>query len=481
VNCLVVERHAGTAIHPRAAHFNQRTIEVYRSVGLEDAIVEAAAKEFVQDGAIVSVESLAGKELEWFFRNINEGVEDLSPCRQLFITQKGLEPILLAHARGLGARVEYSCACEALEQDGEGVTATLAGGRQVRAHYVVAADGSRSPARERLGIDLRGRGVFSKSVTIYFRADASPLFNGRNLSVIYIFNPQVYGFLRFEFDGQSGFLAASKALDSDGELTSDLSGLTEEQCAELVRISLGVPDLPVEIENVQPWNASADSAERYQESRVFLAGDSAHQMPPNGGFGGNTGIADAHNLAWKLAHVLRGDADPSLLDTYDAERGPVGAFTAEQAYTRYVVRLAPELKSDDLTPFVPDPPIALGHRYRSSAILDDGADELGGFVNPRELSGEPGFRAPHVDLGGGRSTVDLFGPGFAVLSRSEAWCDTSAVEAHRVDAPVADRYGIGEEGAVLVRPDGFVAWRAPGAVPEPGSVLRGALRHVLGR
>jgi 2-polyprenyl-6-methoxyphenol hydroxylase-like FAD-dependent oxidoreductase len=260
VDCLAVERHAGTAIHPRAAHFNQRTIEIYRSFGLEDEIVEAAAREFVQDGAIMSVESLGGRELEWFFRNINEGVEDLSPSRQLFITQKGLEPILLAHAQELGARVEYSCECTALEQDDEGVTATLADGRSVRARYVVAADGSRSPVRERLGITLRGRGIFSKSVTIYFRADARPLFRGRNLSVIYVFNPEVYGFLRFEIDGQAGFLAASKALDENGQLTSDLSGLSEERCRELVRASLGVPDLPVEIENVQPWNASADSA-----------------------------------------------------------------------------------------------------------------------------------------------------------------------------------------------------------------------------
>jgi 2-polyprenyl-6-methoxyphenol hydroxylase-like FAD-dependent oxidoreductase len=471
VPSLVAERHAGTAIHPRAAHFNQRTIEIYRSFGLEDAIVEAAAREFVQDGAIMSVESLAGRELEWFFRNVNEGVEDLSPSRQLFITQRGLEPILLERARELGARVEYSCAAVTLEQDEDGVTVELDDGRTVRAQYVVAADGSRSPIRERLGIPLRGRGVFSKSLTIYFRADARPLFRGRNLSVVYVFSPQVQGFLRFEIDGQAGFLAASKALDGAGQPTSDLSGMSEEQCAELVRAALGVPDVPVEIENVQPWNASADSAERYQEGRIFLAGDSAHQMPPNGGFGGNTGVADAHNLAWKLAFVLRGDAGPGLLDSYDAERRPVGAFTAEQAYTRYVVRLAPELRSEDLTPFVEDPPITLGQRYRSSAVVEEDGDKAT-REHPREGSGRPGFRAPHIELGD-RSTLDLFGRDFVVLSASDAWPD-----AQRVDASVAERYGIGSHGASLVRPDGYVAWRAQELAPDHA---RDAVARVVSR
>ena len=141
-------------------------------------------------------------------------------------------------------------------------------------------------------------------------------------------------------------------------------------------------------------------------------------MPPNGGFGGNTGVADAHNLAWKLAFVLRGDAAPQLLDTYDAERRPVGAFTAEQAYTRYVVRLAPELKSDDMTPYVDDPPVTLGQRYGSSAIVDEDGDDAR-FEHPREGTGRPGFRAPHRDLGG-RSTLDLFGRGFVLVSPSHA-------------------------------------------------------------
>ena len=107
VESLVVERHPGTAIHPRAALFNQRTIELYRGVGLEDEIVTASELEFVQNGAIVSVESLGGQELEYYFRNINEGIEDLSPSARLFVTQIGLEPLLHRRAEELGARVEW--------------------------------------------------------------------------------------------------------------------------------------------------------------------------------------------------------------------------------------------------------------------------------------------------------------------------------------------------------------------------------------
>jgi hypothetical protein len=205
-------------------------------------------------------------------------------------------------------------------------------------------------------------------------------------------------------------------------------------------------------------------------------------MPPTGGFGGNTGVADAHNLAWKLAFVLDGAADPRLLDTYDAERRPVGELTTEQAYTRYVLRLDPELGKDDIQPFVPDPPIELGHRYRSSAVIAEDDDGTLG-EDPHEPSGRPGTRAPHVALEGG-STLDLFGRGFVVLSAGDAWCraaEAAALEAHRIEAPrFAEAYGTGTEGAVLVRPDGFIAWRAR-RVPENGErELSAALQQILG-
>src|SRR5262249_7561057 len=191
-------RHPGTAIHPRAAMFNQRTIEIYRSMGLEDEIVEASGLEFEQDGAIVSVESLAGKELEYYFQNVNDGYGPLSPSPRLFITQIGLEPILRRHADALGARLEYSTELVSLDQDDDGVTAVVRSRdsgdeRTVRADYVIAADGSKSPVRERLGIPLRGHPSFSNSISIYFRADVKPLLGDRNLSVIYVFAATLKG------------------------------------------------------------------------------------------------------------------------------------------------------------------------------------------------------------------------------------------------------------------------------------------------
>src|SRR6185312_1343847 len=123
---------------------------------------------------------------------------------------------------------------------------------------------------------------------------------------------------------------------------------------ELVRKALGRTDIAVEVENVQRWSAAAAWAARFQDRRVFLAGDAAHVMPPTGGFGGNTGVADAHNLAWKLAMVLDGRADPALLDSYEPERRPIGHLTVEQAYRRYVERVDPTLPSSDLEPNLAD-------------------------------------------------------------------------------------------------------------------------------
>ena len=470
--------------------FNQRTIEIYRGLGIEGEVVEAADHEFEQDGAIVSVESLAGKELEYYFRNVNEGYEPLSPSPRLFITQIGLEPILRRHAEGLGARLEYSTELTSLEQDENGVTAVVRGRdtgveRTVRATYVVAADGSKSPVRERLGIALRGHPSFSNSITIYFRADVKPLLAERNLSVIYVFGPKLQGFFRFSLAGDAGFLVINTTTDADGSRNRDVwAELDDEQAVAHVREALGAPGLAVEIENVQRWNACAEWAERFADGRVFLAGDAAHNMPPTGGFGGNTGVADGHNLAWKLASVLEGSAGRGLLDTYDAERRPIGELTTEQAYTRYVARLDPELGTDDIQPFVPDPPIELGHRYRSSAVIPEDDDDGSLHENPHEPSGRPGTRAPHVTLDGG-STLDLFGREFVVLSASDAWsraAEGASIAAHRIDAPAfAEAYGTGVEGAVLVRPDGFIAWRARGPREDGESELSSALSAVLSR
>jgi 2-polyprenyl-6-methoxyphenol hydroxylase-like FAD-dependent oxidoreductase len=508
---LLVERHRGTAVHPRAASFHQRTMEIFRSVGLQSAVEAAADKEFEQNGAIVSVQSLAAPEAEskYFFRHFNEGVEHLSPTARLFITQIGLEPLLRQAAQDRGADHRYATELVTVDQDDAGVTCTIRSrddGREetVRSRYLVAADGAHSRVRELIGIGQEGRGSFAECVTIYFRADMRELIGGRNLSVVYVNHPELLGFFRFSITGDSGFLAVFSTTEPDGSRDTHVAvDLDAARCQELIRKALGRSDLDVEVDNVQRWSAAAAWAASFQDRRVFLAGDAAHVMPPTGGFGGNTGVADAHNLAWKLATVLQGTAGPGLLETYDAERRPVSSMVVEQAYTRYVLRVDPSLPRDDMAAPLDDASIELGPVYRSAAVLapdDDGAV----VVDPRQPGGRPGARAPHVVVetdGTPASVLDVFGNGFVLLAgpRGQGWRDAAEqaatdfavpLVAHRVaaDGSLVDReqafpaaYGTGDEGAVLVRPDGVVAWRATAAAADPRAELGQVLRRLLFR
>ena len=181
-----------------------------------------------------------------------------------------------------------------------------------------------------------------------------------------------------------------------------------------MRAALGVPaEFPVAIDDVQPWSASAATATAFRKGRVFLAGDAAHLMPPTGGFGGNTGIADAHNLAWKLAMVLDGAAGPRLLDSYESERKPQCELIVEQAYARYVKRVDPSLPATNLAPLLDDAAIELGSVYRSDAVLDEEEEKRSAAAlleDPRKPSGRPGTRVPHIMLqrnGVAVSTHDL--------------------------------------------------------------------------
>ncbi|UOY01362.1 FAD-dependent monooxygenase [Blastococcus sp. PRF04-17] len=506
---LLVERHRGTAVHPRAASFHQRTMEVFRSVGLQPVVESAAEKEFEQNGAIVSVPSLSSPDVKYFFRHFNEGVEQLSPTARLFITQIGLEPLLRNTAEERGAEHRYGTELVGVEQDDDGVTAVIRGredGKEetVRADYLVAADGSHSVVRRLVGIESAGRGGFADCVTIYFRADMRELIGDRNLSVVYVSHPELLGFFRFSITGDSGFLAVFSTTEPDGTRDTHVAqDMDTARCIALVRKALGRPDIEVEVDNVQRWTAAASWASRFQDRRIFLAGDAAHVMPPTGGFGGNTGVADAHNLAWKLAMVLDGTAGPGLLDTYDAERRPISSLIVEQAYTRYVLRVDPSLPQDDLAPPMDDASIELGPVHRSAAVLDPD-DDGAPLVDPRQPGGRPGTRAPHLVVeadGTATSLLDVFGRGLVLLAGpgGQAWCDAAGrvaadlavpLSAHRVagDGPLVDRgnafpelYGTGTDGAVVVRPDGVVAWRATSAAEDPYRELETVLRVVLMR
>jgi 2-polyprenyl-6-methoxyphenol hydroxylase-like FAD-dependent oxidoreductase len=521
IRAVAVERHASTAIHPRAGHFQLRTSEVLRSAGLEERVRRRSEEQYLPNGGINNVESLAGREIASYFPNLNAGVEEFSPTIRMFIDQDALEPILRERALELGAELRYRTQCTALVQDADGVAATLRdldndAELTMRAQFVVAADGNRSPTREQLGIAMRGHGLLSNSVTIYFRADVdlSPLLAGRDQGVNYVTNPVLRGFFRLDRTGNRGFLVVNLVGDTarpeiiaaypSAPWANVAESIDEARALELLRAAIGVPEIPVTIEDIATWRAVADSAARYSEGRVFLAGDAAHTMPPNGGFGGNTGVQDAHNLAWKLAFVLKGIAGPELLDSYDVERRAVGELTVEQAYARYVTRVAPYLGTEGMQEIVDDWSMEIGYRYKSAAVVLE-ADARRPLPkvheHPRESRGRPGSRAPHVALeraGTPLSTLDLFGTGFVVLTGAagEAWQEAAARAAQALDAPLdahvvggadlrdpgrafAEAYGISASGAVLVRPDGFVAWRAHEATGASEAAVHEVLEALL--
>ena len=205
--------------------------------------------------------------------------------------------------------------------------------------------------------------------------------------------------------------------------------------------AIGLPDAKVEIVDIAAWRAVAEVAERFTEDRVFLVGDAAHVMPPMGGFGGNTGVQDTHNLAWKIALVLKGLAGPDLLATYNSERQPVGELAIQQAYTRYVLRVVPERGKEGMQPLVDDLSMEIGYRYHSPAIVSEAETGAALYEDPRRSQGMPGTRAPHVLLqcGGARiSTLDLFGKNFCALAAADGagYCEAARDAAAALGLPI---------------------------------------------
>jgi putative polyketide hydroxylase len=244
-------------------------------------------------------------------------------------------------------------------------------------------------------------------------------------------------------------------------------------------------------------------ADRFKEGRVLLVGDSAHVMPPTGGFGGNTGIQDAYNLAWKLEAVVNGAARPELLETYDAERRPIADRTVAQSLARLQAWFKdPGKKLPPAEPIVDDYAVVFGYRFQSGAFIGDAPDASGQvFDNPRAPSGRPGSRASHVVVernGKRASTIDLFGDYWVLLAgpRGHDWCEAAdkSAAARRMDlqcyrmGPHSDlhdvygrwsaAYGVADDGAVLIRPDGFIAWRSHQLAADPETVMRTVLERL---
>ncbi|MFB4426739.1 FAD-dependent oxidoreductase [Streptomyces sp. QL37] len=513
VRHLLVEKHSSTSTHPRGRGNNVRTMEVFRTAGAEQLIRDAASV-LADNHGILQAGSLTGDDQEWLFKEIDPGggIARFSPSGWCLCSQNDLEPVLVSHARAQGSELRFSTELLSFEQDADGVTAVVKDRETgehttVRADYLVAADGPRSPIREQLGIGRTGPGDLFHNVSITFRSRRlASVVGDRRFIVCYLTTPGADGAL-LPVDNEEQWVFHAPWQPDRGETLEDF---TDERCAEHIRRAVGAPDLDVEITGKAPWHAAERVAERYGAGRVFLAGDSAHEMSPTGAFGSNTGIQDAHNLAWKLAAVLDEAAGPGLLQTYEAERLPVAQATSARASARSGEHSHPGYagspgpggggrKGGMLT-------VALGYRYVRGAVLDV---DPGLPVVPEGmgLTGEPGTRAPHLWLGraGGRvSTLDLYEKSFVLLcdARYPDWRTAAEQVAKRLSVPLeafgigatpdadlrpedgtdwAAAHGTSAEGAVLVRPDGFVAWRSHGAAADPEATLYEVMVTLLHR
>ncbi|WP_214326170.1 FAD-dependent monooxygenase [Nonomuraea sediminis] len=488
VPCVMVDRHYGISILGRARGINQRTLEIYRPLGLEQAVKEAG-RPFEDESGVARCVTLDG-EWQWLWGGDDESsraLPELTAGVFGLADQSTVEPILAETARKAGADLRFNTQCLSVEPDADGVTVVTedrATGerRTIRAGYVIAADGFRGRIREQLGIDRPGLGVLRNFVSFTFRADLSGIIEKKALFWI-IGGPGATANGAFASHALPDHWGVGVTYDPAEESPDDY---TDERLADIARQMIG-RDLPVEIVGKAAWVEAVGVAERYRDGRVFLVGDAAHVWPAAQAMGANSGVQDAHNLAWKLAAVINGGASDRLLDTYEAERRPVALELADLTVRSQQARFGPNPEDDPVDPIM----CILGQRYRSTAMV--GADHEGVFGETVQQDARPGTRAPHVwlDHDGARIGVhDLFHDAFVLLSASPAWVEAAraaGVRGYQVGQDVLDvegawpgRYRLDGDGAVLVRPDGYVAWRAEGASPDPRGDLAAALGTVLG-
>lgn len=507
VRTLLVDARTEPVPHPRARSINVRTNEILRTHGIEDAVRDVCLPvEWGQQ--MVFVRTLAGEEigrLPMRTQGTRDGIE-YSPCAWLLSSQDRLEPVLRRCIDRYPAVTQWwGCTLEAFTQDAAGVTAELVVARErrhVRARWLIGADGASSEVRRAIGATLIGRHGMGDLVNTQFYAELGPWTDHRPAALYWTTRPDNV-FQKIDLDDR---WLCQLSVPGHGREPID-----PQRAAELIRASVGVTDLEVNVVNTIPWAVSCTVADRFRVGRVFLAGDAAHQLPPSGGFGMNTGVQDAHNLAWKLAFVLRGWAPAHLLETYEIERRPIARYNAErslengkavQTIRRTVNGERPDLTRDAAlegvrryTGFLG---MDLGFTYEHGAFVPDGTDipTVPDPVIDYRPSANPGRRAPHHWLrtrdGRALSTIDLCHSGFHLLAgpRGTPWKEvgdhspvplTTTVIGRDVDDPTGtwcEDFGVASDGAVLVRPDGIVAARWQHATTAPSAVA--VIRRVLG-
>ena len=536
---ILVTKYGWLANTPRAHITNQRTFEVLRDFGIEDEAL-ALATPLKSAGNTVFCVSLAGEELGRIHSfgsgaAFRENYVSSSPCEMGDLPQHLLEPVLLGNAASRGTRVRFDTEYLSLEQDGKGVTATvqdrLSGGTyQIRAKYLIGADGGRSKVAEDIGLPMEGSMGLAGSMNIDFDADLSKYVAHRPGVLYMMVQPGLekggvgIGVIRMVRPWKQWILI--KGYD----LNQQAPRLTDDEAIEIVHSLVGDASVPVRIKSKSLWTVNNMYATRYSAGRVFCVGDAVHRHPPNNGLGSNTSIQDSYNLAWKLALVLQGKANATLLDSYDTERVPVGRqvvtranksietylpiFTAlglleskdpAQLWANMERRKTPTAEGaaqrEELRKAVAGKDIEfnahgveMNQHYVSSAVvmaqdavMPEPERDAELYYHPTTW---PGARLPHVWLqreGKPVSTLDIVGKGkFTLLTGigGEMWARAAARAAEIFDIPVAvkvvgpgceftDIYGewavlreVQDDGCLLVRPDGHVALRAHEAAAD---------------
>lgn len=454
VSVRVLERRPTVSDHPRAFGLNPRSAEIVRWAGIEFETDDDRRRGVATGPSLAELTATTGP-----IKFPEIGPAALGGCPQHRIDRAALEL-----ARELGVRADFGAEVVGV---GDGYV-TTASGETVEADYVIAADGARSRVRELLGIGTTGPGVLGDHMlNVLFRAPGLPV---PEYSMSVLRNENATGILMKVDNGDRWIF----------HVPGGDRSLPAAEFQRLIRAATGIPDLDVDVISMLPWASTARVAEKFRHGNVFLIGDAAHVVPPTGGFGLNSGVADGHNLAWKLA--AGGDA---LLDTYELERKPVAEFTMAQSLIRGQHRelhwdFSPARAAERAAVGMANVLVVIaGYRYDSPAVIDS---EPLPSLEDLVLDGTPGSRIPHLWLEPGKSTLDLV-DGFTLLTgaKADGWLAAAAevgIPAHAVDG-WADATGVDEDGAILVRPDGFVGWRktSAGSVAE----LREARDRILCR
>ncbi|MGW3150438.1 FAD-dependent oxidoreductase [Streptomyces sp. NPDC001177] len=512
VRTVVLEQRPAPSGHPRATVINSRTMELLRHLGV-DAEVRRAGVSLENTARITWCTELAGTELAGL--DIIDSAHALmqrvanSPALPVICSQNRVEALLVDRLPE-NARVIRGVRAEELTRTPTGVRVTASGERPtvVEARYAILAEGLHGPLRETVGLRRTAATPLGRLLDIHFTADLSPWTAGRESALYWVLNDTVRGVLITVDPKRGEWLLEIPALTPDEEHTYFEAEVDHHKLIEAAIGESGEALGGLRIHSVRNWvmGSTGLASWRSADGRVLAAGDAAHTFPPTGGFGMNTGIQDGHNLAWKLAAVLRGGAPDSLLDSYERERRPVAEFNARYS-ERNALQKRALLQSDadpaefarnieQHRPHFDFEGQTLGFTYAPGP----GEPVVQDIVNYRPTA-QAGHRAPHawLDRAGDRiSTTDLARTGFALLTGAEGaiWQQvaqetptvlglplTAAVitadgpQLRDVSGAFADSYALQGAEAVLVRPDGHVLARLPGV--DPRQELRQAVDRTV--